>query len=166
MAKNSHKSDSQKGRCGRGRKLNANVHSVSALQALFDVFVQSAVCETRSCATRRPGWAQAIQTLDHLAGLKFAEQKCQEWGVKMWISTVDFMKAFDSTSHRSLWDALGHCEIEPQYVCLFEETIRETEKICLDRQRERCVRNREGTKQGDPLSRSLLKQSVRNSIAR
>ena len=26
----------------------------------------------------------------------FAEQKCREWGVKMWISTVDFMKAFDS----------------------------------------------------------------------
>ena len=76
------------------------------------------------------------------------------------------MKAFDSISHRSLWDALGHCEIEPQYVGLFEETLRETAKICFDKKRERCVRNREGTKQGDPLSRSLQKQSVRNSTER
>ena len=30
----------KKGRCGRGRKLHANMHSASALQALFDVFVQ------------------------------------------------------------------------------------------------------------------------------
>ena len=44
----------KKGRCGRGRKLHANMHSASALQALFDVFVQSVVPETRSCATRRP----------------------------------------------------------------------------------------------------------------
>ena len=40
-----------------------------------------------------------------------------------WISTVDFMKAFDSISHRSLWDAVGHCVIEPQYVGPSEETL-------------------------------------------
>ena len=74
----------------------------------------------------------------------------------MWISTVDFMKAFDSISHRSLWDALGHCEIEPQYVGLFEETLRETEKICLARQRERCVRNRERDETGRPAVQVTL----------
>ena len=56
------------------------------------------------------GFRRSFQTLDHLGRLKIAELKCQEWGVKMWISTVDFMKAFDSISHRSLWDALGRCE--------------------------------------------------------
>ena len=35
------------------------MHSASAVQALFDVFVQSVALETRSCATRRPGWVQA-----------------------------------------------------------------------------------------------------------
>ena len=58
------------------------------------------------------GFRRSYQTLHHLAGFKFVEQKCQEWGVKMWISTVNFMKAFDSISHRSLWNALEQCEIE------------------------------------------------------
>ena len=67
-----------------------------------------------------------------------------------------FMKAFDSMSHRSLWDALEHCEIEPQYVGLIEETLRETARICLDRQRERCVRNREGDETGRPAVQVTL----------
>ena len=148
-----------------------NYIPISTLPALyklfFDVIVQSVVPETRSCATRdQGGFRRSFQTLDHLAGLKIAEQKCQEWGVKMWISTVDFLKAFDSISHRSLWDALGHCEIEPQYVGLFDETTRETEKICLDRQRERRVRNREGDETGRPAVQVTLEHSVTSSIER
>ena len=29
-------------------------------------------------------------------------QKCREWGFKMWVTTVDIMKEFDSVSHQSL----------------------------------------------------------------
>ena len=120
--------------------------NLPALYKLFSTSLCNRLCPRldRVQPEDQGGFRRSFQTLDHLAGLKIAEQKCQEWGVKMWISTVDFMKAFDSISHRSLWNALGYCEIEPQYVGLFEETLRETEKICLDRQRERCVRNREG----------------------
>ena len=38
------------------------------------------------------GFRRSCQTLDHLAAFKFAEQKCPEWCVKMWILTVDFMR--------------------------------------------------------------------------
>ena len=76
------------------------------------------------------------------------------------------MKAFDSISHRSLWNALEQCEIEPQNVGLFEETTRETEKIYLDRQRERCVRNREGDKTRRPAVQLTLKHSVTSSTER
>ena len=105
-----------------------------------------------------------MQTLDHLAGLEIAEQKCHEWGVKMWISTVDFMKAFDSISHRSLWDALGHCEIEPQYVGLLKRQY-ERQKISVLTDKESDVfKTENGTKQGDPLSRSLLNTVLRVAL--
>ena len=31
---------------------------------------------------------------------------------KMWVATIDFMKAFDSISHNPIWDALKTCSIE------------------------------------------------------
>ena len=34
----------------------------------------------------------------------------------MWISTVVIVKAFDTLSHRSLWNALEQFEIEPLYI--------------------------------------------------
>ena len=163
MAKNSHKSDSQIGRCGRGRKQHANMHSASAVQALFDVFVKSVVPETRSFATRRPGW-RSFQTLDHLGGLKIAQLKCQEWSVKMWISTVDFMKAFDSISHRSLWDALGHCEIEPQYVGFLKRLYERQKRSVLTDKESDVFETEKGTKQGDPLSRSLSNTVLRVAL--
>ena len=44
------------------------------------------------------------------------EQKCHEWRVKMLIATIDFMKAFDSFNHNSLWDAVTICGIEHEYI--------------------------------------------------
>ena len=115
-----------------------NYMPICTLPALYKLFSTFLCNRLRSRLDRvqpedQGGFRRSFQTLDHLAGLKIAEHKCQEWGVKMWISTVDFMKAFDSISHRSLWDALGHCVIEPQYVGRFEETLRETAKICFDK---------------------------------
>ena len=108
--------------------------TLPALYKLFATLLCNRLCPRldRVQPEGQGGFRRSYQTLDHLSGCKFAEQQCQEWGVKMWISTVDFMKAFNSISHRSLWNALEHCEIEPPCRPL-EETIRETDKICLER---------------------------------
>ena len=34
----------------------------------------------------------------------------------MWTATVDFTKAFDSITHKSIWDALKYCNIEHGYI--------------------------------------------------
>ena len=47
---------------------------------------------------------RSYQAADHLATHMMIEQKCQEWGVKMWIATIDFMKAFDSINHNFFWE--------------------------------------------------------------
>ena len=52
------------------------------------------------------GFRRSYQAIDHLATYRMIEQKCHEWGVKLWIATTDCMKAFDSINRNSLWDAL------------------------------------------------------------
>ena len=53
-------------------------------------------------AEDQAGFRKTYQTTDHLATFRMLEQKCQEWGIKMWTATVDFTKAFDSISVRNV----------------------------------------------------------------
>ena len=121
MAKSAHKSHKKKGDVEEA----GNYRPICALPALYNLFSTLLYNRLYPRLDRvqpedQGGFWRSYQTLDHLAGFKFAEQKCQEWGVKMWISTADFMKAFDSLSHRSLWIALEQCGIESQYVSLLK----------------------------------------------
>ena len=72
-------------------------------------------------AEDQAGIRKTYQTTDHLATYRMLEQKCQEWGIKMWTATVDFMKAFDSISHNSIWKALSSCNVDLGYVCLLKK---------------------------------------------
>ena len=56
-------------------------------------------------------------TNNRFATYRLLEQECQEWSIKMWVATVDFMKAFDSMCHQSLWASLEKCGIESHYMC-------------------------------------------------
>ena len=102
------------------------------------------------------GLRRSYQPLDHLAEFNFAEQKCPEWGVKMWISTVDFMKAFDSISHKSLSNALEQCGIESQYVSLLRRLYERQKGSVLTDNESDVFEIKKGTKQGDPLSSILI----------
>ena len=64
------------------------------------------------------GFRRSHQTLDHLATYRLLEQKCREWCIKMWVATVDFMKAFDSKSHQSSRKALEKCGTESHVCCI------------------------------------------------
>ena len=43
----------------------------------------------------------------------------------MWTATIDFMTAFDSITHKSIWDALKSCNIDHDYISFLK-------KICRD----------------------------------
>ena len=89
----------------------------------------------RCQAEDQAGFRKTYQTTDHLATYRMLEQKCQEWGIKMWTATVDFMKAFDSISHNSIWEALPSCNVDHGYVCLLKN-LQRSEGISADRRRE------------------------------
>ena len=60
-------------------------------------------------AEDQSGFRKSYQTTHHLAAYSIIEQKCHEWRIKMWTATVVFTKAFDSITHKSIWDALKYC---------------------------------------------------------
>ena len=57
---------------------------------------------------------------DHLTLYRILEQRCREWGVPLFISTIDFTKAFDSIKHSAIWNSLRFYGIKPAYVKLLQ----------------------------------------------
>ena len=73
----------------------------------------------------------------------------------MWIATIDFTKAFDSITHKSIWNAFKSCGIEHDYISLLKKLYRDQKATVLTDEESDMFEMKKGTKQGDPLS-SLL----------
>ena len=87
------------------------------------------------------------------------EQRCREWGVPLYISTIDFTKAFDRIKHSALWSSLEHYGIKPAYVKLLQRLCSHQEGTVLTDKESDVFSIKRGTKRGDPLS-SLLSNTV------
>ena len=48
---------------------------------------------------------RTCQAMDHMTPYRMIEQRCHEWGFKIWVATNDVMKAFDSMTLNSIWNA-------------------------------------------------------------
>ena len=43
----------------------------------------------------------------------------------MWIATIDFTKAFDSITRKSIWKALNSCGINHEYISLLKKIYKD-----------------------------------------
>ena len=77
----------------------------------------------------------------------------------MWTATIDFAKAFDSITHKSIWNALESCGIEHDYISLLMKLDRDQKASVLTDEESDMFEIKKGTKQGDLLS-SLLFNTV------
>ena len=87
-----------------------NYRPICTLPALYILFSTRLYNRLHSRLDRgqpadQGGFRRSYQTLDHLIPYKMLEQRCREWGVKMWIATVDFAKALDTMRHEARWPA-------------------------------------------------------------
>ena len=115
-------------------------------------------------AEDQAGFRKNYQTTDHLATYRMWEQKCQEWRIKMWTATVDFMKAFDSISHNSIWEALFSRKVDRGYVC-FLRKIYKDQKASVQTDEESDIFDiQKGSKQGHPMSSLLFNTVLQYSL--
>ena len=96
------------------------------------------------------------QTTDHFASYRMIEQKCHERRIKMWTATIDFTKAFDSITRKSIWKALKSCGIEHDCISLLKKICRDQMASVLTDEESNMFEIKKGTNQGDPLSSLLL----------
>ena len=74
------------------------------------------------------------------------------------------MKAFDSTGHRSLWNALEQCGIETQYVSLLKRLYERQKRSVLTDKESDVLEIKKRTKQGDQLSSLLFNTVLRQRL--
>ena len=88
----------------------------------------------------------------------------------MWTATVDFMKAFDSISHNSIWEALLSCNVDHGYVCLLRKIYKDQKASVQTDEESEIFDIQKGSKQGDPMSsllfNTVLQYALKNVIHR
>ena len=87
------------------------------------------------------------------------EQRCREWGLPLYISTIDFTKAFGRIKHSALWSSLQYYGVEPTYVRLLQRLYSKQEGTVLNDKESDVFPIIRRTKQGEPFS-SLIFNTV------
>ena len=107
-----------------------NYRPICSLPALYELFTTILYGRLyprldQEQAEDQPGFRSSYQTTDHLATYRMIDQKCHESVIKMWTATIDFMEAFDSITHKSIWNALKSFGIEHDYISLLKKPHRD-----------------------------------------
>jgi len=145
-------------------KLPQNYRPISIIPMLYKLFARLLYNRLLPILDQRQSPDQAgfrpnRSTTDHLFTIAILQETADEWQVPMWAAAVDFKKAFDSVTHRGIWDALQQQGVDQGYIELLRSMYRgQTACVRTDRTSAPLTIQR-GTKQGDPLS-SLLFNSV------
>ena len=95
---------------------------------------------------------------------RILEQRCREWGVPLYISTIDFTKAFDRIEHSALWSSLQFYGVKPAYVRLLQRLDSHQEGTVLTDEESDVFPIKRRTKQGDPLSSLLFNTVLQYSL--
>ena len=134
-----------------------NYRPICSLPALYKLF-STILCGRlypvldQKEAEDQAGFRKSYRTTERLAMCRMIEQKCHEWGIKMWTATIDFTKAFDSVTHKSIWKALKPCGIKHDYISLVKKIYRDQKASVQTDEESNIFEIKKGTKQGDPLS--------------
>ena len=124
--------------------------SLLALYKLFSTILYGRLYPVldQKQAEDQAGFRKSYQTTDHFATYRMMDQKCHEWGIKMWTATVDFTKAFGPITHKSIWDALKSCNIDHDYISLLKKIYRDQKAYVQTDGREQHFRDQKRNQAG------------------
>ena len=135
----------------------SNYRPICSLPALYKLFSTTLygrlypVLDQKQ-AEDQAGVRKSYQTTDHRARYRLIEQKCHEWGIKMWTSTVK------------------SCNIDHDYISLLRKIYRDQKASVQTDEESNIFDIQKGSKQGDPLSsllfNTVLQYSLKDEIQR
>ena len=138
-------------------KLLENYRPICIIPILYKVF-SKVICEriketlgkAQSCdqAGFRPGFSCD----DHLFTITMLAEKSNEFRMPLWVAAIDFSKAFDSISHRSIFKALQEQGVPMAYLDVLTRLYEEQQAHVQGEGKSRDFSISKGTKQGDPIS--------------
>ena len=67
----------------------------------------------------------------------------------MWTATIDFTKAFDSITHKSIWKVLKSCGINHEYISLLKKIYKDQKGSVQTDVESNMFEIKKGTKHGD-----------------
>ena len=82
----------------------------------------------------------------------------------MCIATIDFTKAVDSITHKSIWKALKSSGINHEYISLMEKIYKDQKASVQTDVESNMFEIKKGTKQGDFLSSLLFNTVLQSSL--
>ena len=151
-------------------RLPQNYRPISIIPIVYKLFARllyrrlNPILDAQQCPDQA-GFRSNYSTVDHLFTLMQLQEKAHDFQKKLWVSAIDFKKAFDSIEQAGLWHALSLQRVPHAYINLLRSLYSgQTANVCTDVVSKSFDMKR-GTKQGDPLS-SLLFNALLEHIFR
>ncbi|KAI5749413.1 hypothetical protein M8J76_007135 [Diaphorina citri] len=116
--------------------------------------ISSILQENQPC--EQAGFRRTFSTIDHIHSVNQIIEKSHEYNKPIYISFIDYSKAFDSLKHRYIWETLVNFGVDHVYVYILREIYKRTRAfISLDKNGREFELQR-GVRQGCPASPDLF----------
>ena len=148
-----------------------NYRPISILPILYKLFsrivcsrIHGVLMSAQSCdqAGFRPGYCCD----DHLFAVSLLAEKMNEFSRPLWVVAVDFVKAFDTIKHSSLWQSLLEQDVPLVYINCLQRLYAEQQGYVQCDAKSRLLKIKKGTKQGDPISPILFNAALEKAMAK
>ena len=106
------------------------------------------------------GFRHNYCTVDHLYTTTILQAQSYEWQLGLWLSTVDFKKAFDTINHDKLWTTLARQGIPTAYTQQLQTLYQDQVATVMTDRQSKPFSIQRGVKQGDPLSSLLFNATL------